>query len=457
MPFESPEYFKKLSDEDIIKELAAQFATSLGRLKNARATAEKRMTIGDDTDGLTPSQRIYGEGNDYAEVNRTCLSVLCLKWLMTRDYDAFTATQPEVVKLTRKSFDFLCHLVHTYLADNGNEALSALIVEIVVGDIGKDESLGEEVKVKLGRDDINHDEVVYQAAINGILDENLNLLRPEFRRDVITGLEWASAVNISQMAQAENLPANLRFFETLRKQRRDRAFDLKYIEVILDVSGSSGHIDSRSATSMIEPVFQGYGWCRTALENIMHADFNARQAYDFVLEQRGHLLVSKGFKPLDIKDPRERALLRLMSTCRVADKTKAELVVEAFDTLRNRTRQRLIDGLNVDGINDGEGILLYYIPALFAFAFNSMKDHSKSKKIEALTAVMRLMVRVYANTKPNPGTPGHVTERNLAFVLDQFSTPADVARFTNDPSVLDSLPLPWEQSEQDTVDATTGS
>ncbi|KKY15532.1 hypothetical protein UCRPC4_g06335 [Phaeomoniella chlamydospora] len=444
------ETFAELSDEEAIMEFSKQFEDELELLKTAESTIERndQPTIGADSDGLTPSKRIFGE--DYPEVNRTCVSMLCLKWLMTRNYDAFTANQPQPVKMSRESFDVLCNLASEPTrvgtgsrAKVDRQAFTALLVAVVVGDIGKDKNFEQSVLAKVQQRNLdalahplNHDEILYLAAQQGLIPSMKRLLRPEYQDIVLLGLRAGSLVNVSQLAQAENVPGSLRPIEVLKG--RQQAFLLKYLEVILDVSGAGGHIDSRSALRMIEPVFQAYATCRYALEDIIAGRKNLRQAYDQVLQQRGKLLDAKGFKRLSATIPSERALLRLMCMGRVDNPQNAGLMATAFDGMRNTSRQKLIDGLSVDGIEDGEAILLYYIPGVFAETFKIMRESSNPRKIEALRSVMRFMVKVYGGSKPQPGQPGKITERNVGLAAKDIIATDE---FKHDPSILDGYDL----------------
>ena len=441
MPIDWIQDFRNLTDEEAIEKFHGQFEGELERLKNATSTIETndKPTIGTGPDGLTPSKRIYGE--DYPEVNRTCVSMLALKWLLKRDYHSFTAHQPPSVKLSEGSFDMLYSLLFEGTSRDDLQGLTALLVAVVVGDIGKDESLEKDVlaeKQKRGEpiEELNHDEVVYQAARLDMLD-SLKLLRDDYRQDVVFGLKVGSDMNVPQLAQAENVPGSLIKYNYLKG--RERAFVLKYLEIILDVSGAGGHVDSRSAIRMIEPVFQAYASCRSAIENIISGRKSLRQGYDQVLQQRGKLLDSKGVKSLHANVPAERALLRLMCLGRVDNRSNAELMISAFDGMRPTTRQHLIDGMSVDGIDDGEAIVLYYMPGLFAETFKITRESASTRKIEALRSLMRFMARVYNGSRPQPGMPGSIVVRNVGFVAKTIATEA----FNSDPSILDKVELPW--------------
>jgi len=163
-----------------------------------------------------------------------------------------------------------------------------------------------------------------------------------------------------------------------------------------------------------------------------------REGYDKVLEGRGNMLQQKGFRGLSVKIPEERALLRLLTMGRTADKEQAELFYKTFYSLPQSTRQELVDGLNVDGYNDGKAILPYYMPAMLSEGLENTKMPSESLKQEALSSLMRFLARVLEGTKPDPGADGVVIERNLMYARDTIAS----EQFREDPSVLDTIPIP---------------
>ena len=74
--------FTRISDYDAIVLFGEAFPAELDRLKHAVSPVESsnvqpRGAFGEDH--VTPSQLLYG--NDFAEVNRTLVSMLAIKWL----------------------------------------------------------------------------------------------------------------------------------------------------------------------------------------------------------------------------------------------------------------------------------------------------------------------------------------------------------------------------------------
>lgn len=460
--------FFDLSDPEAIEVFGEAFGPELERLKNASPTAESSpsdtaevfskafkpelkqlkntspTTVSSPTDtaevlnneNASPSQRLFG--GDYIEVNRTVLGMLALKWLMVGDhgdYEAFTWQQTPAVKLRPESFAELRKLFQDGLQDPKD--IYALLVAMVVNDLGKDSDLAKAVIARVG-DSLakqNHDMIVYAAAKAGMIPllDDFDAAR---KADLMLGLQFGSGLNAAQLAQAENVPANLK--GALLMKGHDRAFSIKYMELLLDVAGADGHLGARGAKAMIEPVFQSFMTTRRVLQDIVAGKCDLRAGYDQVLTQRQEMLVKDGFEPLSVKKPRDRALLRLLTMSRTASKSQAKQISEAFDNLPERTQTALIEGLSVDGYNDGTAILPYYIPALFAETIRNTAKSNDEQQVAALSSVMRFLTRVYHGTKPMPGKVGAVVECDLSFAQGIVKS----LDFKADPFILDEEKIP---------------
>ncbi|KAI9763823.1 MAG: hypothetical protein M1840_009077 [Geoglossum simile] len=415
--------FLGLSDEDALQLIYKAFPAEIRRLKDVPKAAES----GKREPGLYPSQVLFRE--DFEEVNRTLVGVLALRWILAGDYERFAKYQPDTVKLLRESFNKLRDFFTTHLQQTGN--VISLLVATVVNDLGKDPNLASEI-TQLNTEEPNHDMVVYEAALKGKIP-CIEWLEDQQRRDVMLGLECGSKLNIAQLAQAENVPGSLRSLEIMKGN--GNAFALKYMEQYLDVAGAAGHINPSCAKAMIEPVFQAYYGTYDALLNIITNGFSLRAGYDQVLKNRGTMLQGKGFRQLDVGKPSERALLRLLLMGRTDSKEKAEYFDQAFNLLEDNVREQLVNGLNVDGYEDGKAILPYYMPALFA---EGLKD-PKRGEVEALGALMRFLARVVWETKSEPKKKtGEVEEKSLIFAKEVIIG----ADFKNDPTVLDRVEIP---------------
>lgn len=425
-------------DADVLRLIRDAFMPELERLKHASIASESEAYAASDCDDdhekvPSPSHLLFGKEHD--EINRTLTSVLALKWILTGKYGIFTRYQNPSDKLRPTSFEKLQELFVKGLAHPGD--LFALLVATVVNDLGKDPNLVQNVLERTGKvlQGSNHDTIVYEAAKADMIP-CMQQLDPVHREEIMLGLKVGSQLNVAQLAQAENVPGSLE--GVLAMRGHEHAFTLKFMEQLLDVAGAAGHVDWRCAKQMIEPVFQGYVATHEVLIDIVNGRSSLRAGYDKVLIKRGSMLQDKGFRPLSISIPQERALLRLLVMGRTAESEQAEWFVDAFENLPDSIRQDLVNGLSVDGHNDGKAILPYYMPAMISECLRSTVNGTASAKTDALSSLMRFLARVFGGTKPMPGQPGLIVERDLMFARDTIRSQA----FKTDPSVLDKMDIP---------------
>lgn len=427
--------FFALTDLDAVNLFGATFAPELSSLKNAAPTVESSPIKTTGEFGPFPSQLLFQK--DYAEVNRTLVGMLALKWLVSGDYEAFTGQQAPAAQLHQDSFRQLRQLFMGGL--DTEEDVYALFVATVVNDLGKDPQLSARVAdlLKDYSSKANHDLVVYIAAKHDMLPLiNEAKDTPSYEK-LMQGLLFGSEVNIAQLAQAESAPGTLKHVKNIMAGL-DHAFTLKFMELILDVAGADGHHDARSAKPMIEPVFQGYMVARQALIDIIQDKCSVREGYDQVLTHRANLLKKEGYMAISVQVPSERALLRLLTMSRTTSKKQALWIDQAFRCLTQYERSAIVDGLNVDGTDDGVAIVPYYMPALFSETFKTTRNSPTTIRIAVLSSLMRFLRRILAGTRPVPGAKGEVIECSVAFAQDVVKSKA----FREDPTVLDRLDIP---------------
>ena len=424
--------FFEADDDKALRMIADEFAPELERLKNASTASEPGTGVGQEQD-LSPSRRLFGEELD--EVNRTLVSILCLKQLVNNDYEGFTSSQNPAIKLKPETFDKLHQLFKHGLVDKADKF--NLITSTIINDLGKDKSLAEDVSKFTGlpADAINHDQVIYEAAMQGLIP-CIDRLDDKHKEELFLGLKLGSTLNGAQLAQAENVPGNLEGLLEMRGHRH--AFDLKFLELILDVAGAAGHLDARCAKMMIEPVAQAYLTTYEVALDIIEDRSSLREGYDKVLTRRAELLADKGFTLLSVENAQERALLRMLLMSRTADKEQAEIFSQALDALSLAIRNRLVNGLNVDGYKDGKAILPYYMPAMFSEGLENVAHEDRERKVDAMSSLMRFLTKILAGTRPMPGKEGKIVERNLLFARTIIRS----KEFKLDPAVLDKLEIP---------------
>lgn len=440
--------FFSLDEATILLQIADAFEPELERLKSARAvegTQQQRSAANGLHNNSSPSQILFGV--NYDEVNRTLVGILALRWIHNRDYDRFTRGQFSDYRLTEESFDWLCELFATNLHDSDD--LFALVLSMIINDLGKDPNLEEDYYHEARRrlPEQNHDSLLLEAARMGMVP-CLDYLTPEKRTEVMLGLELGSELNAGQLAQAESVPVNLEGLLTMRGH--EHAFELKFMEQILDVAGAQGHLDSSGARNLTEPVFQAFKVVHEVSLDIIAGKSNPRQGYDKVLTKRGNMLSIKGFRRLSVSDREERALLRLLTMGRTVDIEQAELFSKAFHALDQRNKDQLVTGLNVDGNVNETAVLPYYMPAIISTTLENTKDSDEDSKQRALTSLMRYLAKVLGSpgndlagllpedTVYSGEVPGIIIERNMSKAQDVINS----AEFKDNPDLLDGLAIP---------------
>ncbi|GMG10248.1 unnamed protein product [Aspergillus oryzae] len=257
----------------------------------------------------------------------------------------------------------------------------ALIVSLILGDLGKNPVLQQDVQGNKV-EQFNHDQVL-QVAVGKklpIVQKPLQLLSEELAKCVEDGITMGAGLNIPQLIKGENVPGSLESVRYLK----GKSFDLKYLEMMLDVCGAGGHIDARGAVRMIEPVCQSFLGVRHLLKDVSEGNRDVVTAYDEALEICGKSLIDNGFRKLDTKNTDDRCLLRILRMGRVIDKDRAQRFETAFNNLPEDTRMSLVDGLSDNGVGGGTAVILYYMPAVFAEVLRVNHEASEVEIIEIL-------------------------------------------------------------------------
>lgn len=433
--------FTNLSDTQAVRLFGRDFKKEIEALQNAEATVESGSDSpkGSLIHEQTPSRYLYGA--DFVEVNRTVVNMLALKWILADDYEAFTANQNEQARLSRGSFDnlreFFKKRVQKKPQDQDHHIdIYTLLVAIVLDDLGKSRNLAKGNSTMAELKSKSHSDILYEAAKK----EMIPLLKtiPERKRNIITcSMMIEGSLNISQLVQAENVPANLTNVTEIKdKENGGEGLNMRAMVTLLDVAGAAAHNNANGCLVMVESVYQGYMSALRALNGLVNGDINSERAcYDQVLSNRATALESKGYEKLFTDNDEQRALLRLFCMGRVDNPTQANFFKKAFHELPAEQREQMVNGLNVDGIDDGKAILPYYAPGLMSEVLRSFRGKDEKTVINALSAFLRFLARVLDGTKKQPGTPGSVIERDLAFVQGTING----SEFRDNPSILDKF------------------
>lgn len=188
--------FQTMPDLDATRLLGKSFESELIWLKNATPTIESSKSppvgsLGDNS--LTPSRAVYGL--DYPEINRTLVGMLAVKWLIAGDYASFTCSQNPSTKLRPESFQRLRTLLRQ--ACPNPESVHALLVALVVNDLGKNPELASLVADPADQPLQNHDEVVY-AAVKAKCFPSVETVDAARRSNLLLGIEFGAGLNIAQ-------------------------------------------------------------------------------------------------------------------------------------------------------------------------------------------------------------------------------------------------------------------
>jgi hypothetical protein len=427
------EKFATLPDTEAIHLFASSFPTELSHLRNASATVESAASTPPGClDGKTPSALIYGA--EFAEVNRTLISMLALKWILANDYESFTRGQSEG-QLASETFKRMREMIIQNLHDPDD--IYALLVATVIDDIGKDSTLAT-----VNEAEVNHSELVYHAAQADRIAA-LASVTQRGREAILQSLQIGSKLNLSQLVQGECAPASLSVLRSIGEAAF--GYEMRAMVTLLDVAGAAAHRDARGCLMMTESVSRAYLRAIEVVGEFIRGNIPTERAcYDRILMDRAELLHEKRFALLSVENPDERTLLRLLCMGRVDSLESADIFWWAFRLLPESARGRLVDGLSIDGVGDGVAIVPYYAPGLLAEVMRSVQNEERFCIIAALSAFLRFLARVFDDPLPRTDAKGGIQERDLSFVQDVIKSDG----FGDDPSVLDTIELPWMASTE---------
>ncbi|EGX48785.1 hypothetical protein AOL_s00079g424 [Orbilia oligospora ATCC 24927] len=228
------------------------------------------------------------------------------------------------------------------------------------------------------------------------------------------------------------------------------AFDLRFMEQILDIAGAAGHVDHICAKKLTEPVFQAFKNVYDVSIGIIEGRLGVREAYDLNLTKRVELLINVGWekgREFDISEPVYRAVMRLLCTTNSSDIDGADLIYDTFfEVLGEDSRRFLVQGLNSDGSLERPAAQATYIPAVCSATIGATKNCTKSEQKKALAAVFRYLARTLhvdveqVQKKLPPGVT--VIERDIRrTIMDIVHSDG----FPGNPDILDNVDLPNDE------------
>ncbi|KAK1521565.1 hypothetical protein CABS01_16541 [Colletotrichum abscissum] len=419
-----------IDDEGLLHQIYGKFPQEIDRLKRAYSISDKHIT---HPSKPSPSQILFG--TQYEEVNRTLVSVLSLRWIYRDQYEVFTRTQPSPVVLTRPSFDWVRAVFMKRL--ECPEDLYALLVYIVINDLGKDPQLATDYLFKTGEDisSLNHDIILLKAVKAGLVP-SVDSLSQRHKEEIIRGIQLGAEFNPGQLAQSENATACL--FSLVRMRGREEEFRFHFMQQLLDISGAAGHEDWTCAKKLIQPIAEAYRNVYEVAMGIISDDQGLREAYDVILVRRCEMLHRNGFRSLHVTQPEDRAMMRLLCMGGVSDAVLAGVYWSAWEMLDHRTKGNLVHSLNVDGSVAEPAIQPTYYPAMLAQGLRGAAELSREEQVRRLQSMLRYLSRVMASTEGQDGQ-AVVIERSVLWVVkDTVQSQA----FQDDPTVLDRTAVP---------------
>ena len=299
---------------------------------------------------------------DTIEFDRAAVGLLCLKYVLANDYEAFTACQNPQIKLSHQSFEALQNFTKQVIQTP--EDLEIAIYSIMCNDLGKTYTLINAYQKLKNHTDADHD-TIYATLLNEkpeLFSGFQNLTQTQ-QTIILEGLN--TTFNLGQFAQGENTPADLPKIQSISKKVRD----LYILHAFYDVAGAAGHIKHNGSLVMSEPVYYGYD---LAIKSLMREPFS--DSYNRYISIRGELV------GVDSKTQKGFALSRLAALSRCFVKDDGELLTEVWHNLPNNVQHILQKELNATGLNNTSAILIYYAPA---FIDNTKKYYLSKLPVDA--------------------------------------------------------------------------
>jgi hypothetical protein len=301
--------------------------------------------------------------------------------------------------------------------DRKTEKIEALIISLVLNDIGKVEKIHNFVDPTIDHDAVLgimlNDTGRYGIYVPSFVALNKNqqaLIRDYFN----------AGMSVAQLAQAENVPGSTLKFVQLPAEKRKFGF----WEAFFDVSGAAGHIQNyQSLSSVMGPfVMPTYAAVYSTLKTtswdyaVQKGSDPKNEAIDFYWHMvEGVILYAKkiknpfvdrpglSFDKIYIKSRDNRSLqkkfclsrLYLLARVSAIDSTvDVEAFDQIFDSLSQEDQNILIKGMSRDGMYD-KTIMIYYAPALFT----NLGKEGKKTALEILARLYDAGEKLLQTTK----------------------------------------------------------
>ncbi|MCB9027387.1 MAG: DUF1152 domain-containing protein [Bdellovibrionaceae bacterium] len=308
-------------------------------------------------DAKNLSEKIFGL--KHIEFDRTITGLLVIKWLLTDDFEIFTAPQDTNNKLTKDNFKELSLFTREILSENN--AIDAMLTYMTLSDLGKVTEVIDRIKNEMGNVNVDHDKVLIKA-----LKEkpewfpSFQRLSETYKNRIVHGLQ--AEFNVAQFVQGENVPASLSGLRGL-----DQAdLDLYLLHSIADIAGAAGHINSQGSMVLNNPTYENF---RNAVKSLQALSEGSSEIEVYNAHLR---LKAESLNQLNRSNPsalilnhdsiEHRSIIRLAAMLRINDSEKLNALIDSY--LNHPAKFILNKVMNISGMEDLNSILLYYSPAL---------------------------------------------------------------------------------------------
>ena len=336
------------------------------------------------------------------EFKRTWCSIELFNAVVNNNYEAFSACQPEVSRITRESFEEIRSYVNSVLTtDDDKNAMRAFLL---INDLGKVGDFVEKIANNLGFKSVDHDKILFEGLkAQPELSPTFLSLESKYQDIILTGLK--TSFNMGQYVQCECLPANLAPLTAID----ETALNYYMIHVLFDIAGAAGHVVSNGSIICNELYWKKFSWALESILKMVDGEVGPVEAYKEYVSKTKHYYKVKS----DV-------IAKLCNLIRISNAKEAEEIRCAFEGLDTYVQSNLEKELSKTGIEDS-AILMYYAPATFQNAYTYYKKVSPEKALsKTVQKVAPILSILFDNIREkNIGSNSGVT---IAFIADIATT-----------------------------------
>jgi hypothetical protein len=322
------------------------------------------------------------ESGDYA---RSMGALLAVYWVAGNYHELFVRGQPDAKKISKETWGKL----QTWATEavgltTSVETMGAMLVFSAI------QQLGKIVKFRKtfapGYDDFT-EALAFILKNSAILVPSFWRLPQDLKDRILFSLK--ADFNFGQFLQAENLPANLSIVSGFLTEGGEAKSQLGFF-LFTNFAKTSGVLSPKSMEGCLLITEEFFGNYHSGLDVIQHlVDERAEQVNNRFLSARAARLQEE----YDANDADKRALVRMLCISRCQDPKSAERIKKAWFQLEPDVRSNLVKFLNVDGIKEKPGFLLFNCPNLLSFC--AAEEAAGKKKVLSAMDGMRALLKIY--------------------------------------------------------------